>query len=70
MEARASTEYIVIHCSATKPSMDVDAETIRNWHTLQQVCLFLQKNFFILKSIPELGYLNGIPILGYYKNCD
>ena len=32
MEARASTEYIVIHCSATKPSMDVDAETIRNWH--------------------------------------
>ena len=32
MEPRASTEYIVIHCSATKPSMDVDAETIRNWH--------------------------------------
>ena len=32
MEPRASTDYIVIHCSATKPSMDVDAETIRNWH--------------------------------------
>ena len=32
MEPRASTDYIVIHCSATKPSMDIDAETIRNWH--------------------------------------
>lgn len=24
---------IVIHCSATKPSMDIGADTIRKWHT-------------------------------------
>ena len=23
---------IIIHCSATKPSMDIDAETIDDWH--------------------------------------
>jgi N-acetylmuramoyl-L-alanine amidase len=23
---------IIIHCSATKPSQDIDAETIRRWH--------------------------------------
>ena len=32
MEPRASTDYIVIHCSATKPSMDIGAETIKDWH--------------------------------------
>jgi N-acetylmuramoyl-L-alanine amidase len=25
---------IVVHCSATKPSMDVGAEEIKQWHTL------------------------------------
>lgn len=29
---RKSTEYIFIHCSATKPSMDTDAKTIDRWH--------------------------------------
>ena len=23
---------VIIHCSATKPSMDIGAETIRRWH--------------------------------------
>ena len=32
MEPRNSTELIVIHCAATKASMDVDAATIRDWH--------------------------------------
>lgn len=33
MKLRKKTNYIVVHCSATKPSMDyVDAETIREWH--------------------------------------
>ena len=32
MEPRSSTDYIVIHCSATKPSMDIGADTIKNWH--------------------------------------
>jgi N-acetylmuramoyl-L-alanine amidase len=25
-------QYLVIHCSATKPSMDTDAATIKEWH--------------------------------------
>ena len=32
MEPRSKTDYIVIHCAATKPSMDVGADTIRDWH--------------------------------------
>ena len=32
MELRGSTEYIVIHCSATKPSMDIGLREIRDWH--------------------------------------
>tara|TARA_R100000544_G_scaffold23973_2_gene12055 strand:+ start:377 stop:799 length:423 start_codon:yes stop_codon:yes gene_type:complete len=32
MEPRKSTDYIVIHCSATKEHMDVDAALIRKWH--------------------------------------
>lgn len=27
------TKYIVIHCSDTRPSQDVGADTIRKWHT-------------------------------------
>lgn len=29
---RKSTEYIIIHCTASKPSMDVDVATIDRWH--------------------------------------
>ena len=25
-------EYIAVHCSATKPNMDIGADTIREWH--------------------------------------
>lgn len=32
MNMRKSTEQIIIHCAATKPSMDVDAATIDRWH--------------------------------------
>ena len=32
MEPRSKTDYIVIHCAATKPSMDIGADTIRDWH--------------------------------------
>ena len=33
MDVRKSTDFIVVHCSDTWPSMDVGAETIRRWHT-------------------------------------
>jgi N-acetylmuramoyl-L-alanine amidase len=29
---RQATKYIVFHCSATKPSMDIGATEIRKWH--------------------------------------
>lgn len=29
---RSSTDYIVVHCSATTASMDIGAEEIRHWH--------------------------------------
>lgn len=32
MAQRKQTDYIVIHCSASKPSMDVDAQVIDKWH--------------------------------------
>ncbi len=35
MTARKSTKYVVIHCSATRPSMDVGVKDIRQWHLAQ-----------------------------------
>lgn len=35
MTARRSTKYLVIHCSATRPSMDVGVKDIRQWHLAQ-----------------------------------
>ena len=32
MEPRSSTEYLVVHCSATKPSMDIGHREIKRWH--------------------------------------
>ncbi len=33
MARRKRTDFIAIHCSATRPSMDIGAATIRRWHT-------------------------------------
>jgi N-acetylmuramoyl-L-alanine amidase len=32
---RKSTNWIAIHCSATRPSQDVGAADIRKWHKAQ-----------------------------------
>ena len=32
MELRKKTEMIVVHCAATKPSMDIGFKEIRKWH--------------------------------------
>ena len=32
MELRKKTEMIVVHCAATKPSMDIGRTEIRKWH--------------------------------------
>lgn len=33
MANRRSTKYLVVHCSATRPSQDIGAAEIRKWHT-------------------------------------
>ena len=30
--ARKKTDFIILHCAATKPSMDIDIKTIDSWH--------------------------------------
>lgn len=32
MDKRTKTDYIVIHCAATPPTMDVDISTVAEWH--------------------------------------
>ena len=32
MTRRSETRYIVVHCSATKPSLDIGRREIREWH--------------------------------------
>lgn len=32
MSTRLKTEYIVVHCAATKPSMDIGKKEIDKWH--------------------------------------
>lgn len=34
-EVRKKTDFIVVHCSATRPNMDVGAAEIRKWHRAQ-----------------------------------
>lgn len=33
MGLRKSTQYLIVHCSATPPDMDIGADEIRKWHT-------------------------------------
>lgn len=30
---RQKTDFIVVHCSATKPNLDIGAKEIKEWHT-------------------------------------
>lgn len=46
---RAATNLIVIHCAATKPSMDVGVREIRQWH-LQRGFLDVGYHFIIRRS--------------------
>ena len=35
MTPRKSTKYLVVHCSATRPSLDVGVKEITQWHKAQ-----------------------------------
>ncbi|WP_054058882.1 peptidoglycan recognition protein family protein [Pseudomonas asplenii] len=46
---RAKTDLIVIHCSATKPTMDIGLREIRQWH-VQQGWLDVGYHFIIRRN--------------------
>ena len=53
--ARKKTDYIVIHCSATRPSQDIDAKEIDRWHRARG-WLKIGYNFVLLRSgVREIG---------------
>lgn len=49
MANRKETKYIIIHCSATRPSQDIDANTIDNWHRARGF-FKIGYNYFIDRS--------------------
>lgn len=43
-------DYIVIHCSATKPNQDIDISDVKRWHTQQRGWLDVGYHFFIKRN--------------------
>ena len=64
-------EYIVIHCAATKPSMDVPIERVRKWH-LDRGWSDIGYHYYITRDgkIHKGRDLNivGAHVRGYNKN--
>lgn len=48
-KARTSTDYIVVHCAATKATMDIGVREIRQWH-VQQGWLDVGYHFVIRRN--------------------
>lgn len=62
---------IVVHCSATPPSMDIDAPTIRKWHTDNGWSdigyhYVIKRNGDIEKGRPD--HIQGAHVKGHNKN--
>lgn len=72
MTLRTSTDYIAVHCSATKPSMDIGAKEIRSWH-LAKGWKDIGYNLVIKRDgIAEIGRSLedwGAHVLGYNHNA-
>jgi len=47
---RPETSYIAVHCSATRPSMNVDASVIRRWHVEQNGWADIGYHYVILRN--------------------
>ena len=66
-------EYIVIHCAATKPSMDVPIERVRKWH-LDRGWSDIGYHYYITRDgkIHKGRDLNivGANVRGYNKNSN
>ena len=60
MEPRKSTDYIVIHCAATKASMDIGLTEIRKWHVQDNGWRDVGYHYIIRRNGEvELGRSNG-----------
>ena len=59
MELRKKTEMIVVHCAATKPSMDIGASEIKKWHDLipYAVANWKQSNWFGVFAVFESDWI-------------
>jgi len=64
-------DYIVIHCSATMPSMDVPIERVKKWH-LQRGWSDIGYHYYITRDGKIHGGRNlstiGAHVRGYNKN--
>lgn len=47
---RAATNKIIVHCSATYPSQDIDAATVRGWHVNKNQWADIGYHFFIKRD--------------------
>jgi N-acetylmuramoyl-L-alanine amidase len=56
MIKRKKTDTIIIHCAATKPSMDIGASEIREWHTKERGFDDIGYHYVIRRNgVKELG---------------
>ena len=56
MEPRSSTEYLVVHCSATKPSMDIGLREIKRWHVDDNGWRDVGYHYIIRRNGEEIQY--------------
>lgn len=47
---RQSTKHIIVHCSATRPSMDIGVREIRQWHKSERDFLDVGYHFIIRRD--------------------
>jgi len=56
-------DRVIVHCSATKPSMDVDAALIRKWHVEERSWSDIGYHF-VIKRDGEIEQGRAIDVIG------
>ena len=68
MNPRTKTDTIVIHCAATKPSMNIGAEEIKKWHVDERGWSDIGYHFVITRDgTKELG--RGLDLSGAHARA-
>ena len=68
MNPRIKTDTIVIHCAATKPSMNIGAEEIKKWHVDERGWSDIGYHFVITRDgTKELG--RGLDLSGAHARA-